>query len=128
MPDHSEHFSTAELRCRCGCGQALMDAKFLQKLEDLRTAYGAPMTVTSGYRCPAHNTKISHTGAHGPHTTGCAIDIKIHSAAAYKLLLLALQFGFSGLGVSQRGPMESRFLHIDNLPHPAYPRPRVWSY
>ncbi len=128
MPNHSAHFSTAELQCHCGCGKALMDAKFLAKIEDLRTAYGKPMAVTSAYRCPAHNTAVSHTGANGPHTTGGAIDIKICGAAAYELLLLAMQLGFSGLGISQRGDMESRFIHIDNLSYPDYPRPRVWTY
>ncbi len=128
MPDHSRHFTLHELQCHCGCGEALMDAGFLTKLEDLRTAFAKPMTVTSGYRCPAHNTKVSHTGANGPHTTGHAIDIKVCGADAYQLLLLAMQLGFSGLGISQRGSMESRFIHIDNLSYPNYPRPRVWTY
>lgn len=126
--DHSEHFSRAELQCHCGCGKALMDAKFLAKLEELRVAYGKPMTVTSGYRCPAYNSKIAHTGINGPHTTGQAIDIQICGEEAYQLLLLAMQFGFSGLGIGQRGLIDGRFMHLDNLSCPDYPRPRVWTY
>lgn len=120
------HFSLSELQCKCGCGQALMDKVFLAKLEDLRQGMGQPLTVTSGYRCPAHNLACSATGAHGPHTMGCAVDIAIAGPDAHRLLLLAMHIGFTGIGISQRG--SGRFIHLDDLPVHTHPRPRVWSY
>lgn len=124
----TEHFSDNELKCKCGCGRAEMDQRFMRRLEELRVAFGRSMPVTSGFRCPGHNAKVSHTGDAGPHTTGKAVDIQISGDSAYYLLLLAFQMGFTGLGISQRGAHAGRFVHIDDLPVDQYPRPRVWSY
>lgn len=124
----TKHFSHNELQCKCGCGQAKMDEDFLARLEDLRVAFAKPLVVTSGYRCPDHNARVSGTGSKGPHTTGKAVDVLITGADAYNILLLALSLNFSGIGVSQRGEHGARFIHLDNLSFPEYPRPRVWSY
>jgi uncharacterized protein YcbK (DUF882 family) len=105
-----------------------MDPRFLEELERLRLAYAAPMIITSGYRCPFYNNKISTTGHAGPHTTGQAVDVTISGPEAYRLVLLAIQFGFSGIGIHQRGPHAGRFVHLDNLPLATHPRPRIWSY
>jgi len=121
----TEHFTYDELACRCGCGRMEFSDSFLVRLEELRVAFGKPMIITSGYRCPEHNAKVSHTGKTGPHTIG-AVDVGIAGPDAYMLVLLAMQLCFSGIGVSQRGKV--RFIHIDDLQAPEYPRPRIWSY
>ena len=122
------HFKMAELRCKCGCNQAPMDQAFMAKLEDLRLSMNQPLVISSGYRCPAHNAAVSHTGEAGPHTSGCAADIAISGPDAHRLLLLAMHIGFSGIGVGQRGATAGRFIHLDDLPSTTHPRPRVWSY
>lgn len=120
------HFSDGELMCKCGC-ELLPEQDFMDKIEALRVAYGRSMTVTSAARCPAYNAKVSGTGRTGPHTTGRAIDIAIDRKAAWELLNLAVQFGFTGIGVQQKGG--GRFLHFDDLPNaPGQPRPTIWSY
>lgn len=122
------NFTRAELACRCGCEGFVEVPEFLDRLQALRTAYARPLAVTSGYRCPEHNARVSGTGRTGPHTTGRAVDLAVRGAEAYKLLLLAFEHGFTGLGINQKGA--SRFLHLDDLPEgePAAPRPTVWSY
>ena len=123
------HFSDAELTCQCGCNRQEMDTTFLTKLETLRLAFGKPMPVSSGFRCPMHNAQASHTGLSGPHTTGLAVDIRVSGEDAYHLLALALQHGFTGIGLSQRGAHSSRFLHLDMIkPGPGRPRPTLWTY
>lgn len=124
----TEHFSDDELKCKCGCNTQKMDDSFMGRIEDLRVAYGKPMSVSSAYRCPKHNASVSSTGKKGPHTTGKAIDIRVFGGEAYKFLLLAMQFGFTGVGISQKGGMLGRFIHIDDLQPNEHPRPRVWSY
>jgi zinc D-Ala-D-Ala carboxypeptidase len=125
----SEHFSDAELRCKCGCGRNLMREGFMRKLESLRVYLGFPMSVSSAYRCPTHNSSVSSTGLDGPHTTGRAIDIAVHGSAALKIIGRAKEFGFSGVGVSQKGTHGSRFIHLDDLDSTSRrPRPHVWSY
>ena len=120
------HFSRHELQCRCGCGKCEMDAVFMIRPEELRRAFGKPMRLSSAYRCPDHNERISKTGRTGPHTTGRAVDVLVSGEDAYRLVRLALEHGFTGIGIAQRGPHERRFIHLDDLDGPT--RPWVWSY
>ena len=36
--------------------------------------------------------------------------------------------GMTGIGVAQRGPIERRFIHLDDMSGEDHPRPWVWSY
>jgi zinc D-Ala-D-Ala carboxypeptidase len=103
---------------------------FMDQVETLRVMYGKPLRVTSAARCPEYNAKVSSTGRTGPHTTGRAIDFAVSGSDAFKLLALALSMpGFSGIGVQQKGPHASRFLHFDDLTNtPGQPRPFIWGY
>ena len=121
----TEHFTDDELCCP-HCGKCLMDKDFLELLEEIREAYGKPMYLTSAYRCPEYNIRISNTGARGPHTTGKAVDVMVSGESAYKLMSTAVYHGVTGVGVNQRGSYAQRFLHLDTV-HNDY-RPRVWSY
>ena len=126
MPCCTEHFTRDELQCHCGCGGCQMDERFLERLEALRQAFGAPLRLSSAWRCPDYNERISATGRTGPHTTGHAVDVLISGKDAYRLIHLALSLGFTGIGISQHGPHEKRFIHLDDLTDG--PRPWVWSY
>ena len=131
MPENTPwpHFSQTELTCHCGCGRQEMDAQFMEKLEGLRVAYGRPMTLTSAFRCPMHNSQASDTGLSGPHTTGKAVDVQVSGSDAHRLLTLALAQGFTGIGISQQGTLSARFLHLDTIePGPGRPRPTLWTY
>lgn len=119
-------FTPAELACN-GSGRLVLVPEFLERLQGMRDAFGRPMVISSGYRSPAHNAAVSATGEDGPHTTGRAVDVRISGPDAYLLLKLALMFGFTGIGISQKGEHGARFLHLDDIPDPAM-RPRVWSY
>lgn len=103
-----------------------MDPSFLDTMEHVRRNFGFPIIVSSGYRSPEHNKQVSKTGDSGPHTTGRAMDIAIRGEAAYVLLKTVLACGMTGIGINQRG--DARFLHIDNLEKPDFPRPMIWSY
>lgn len=120
------HFPDKELFCKCGCGR-LPNPEFMAKVENLRMRAGFPMPVSSGFRCPEHNAKVSSTGAWGPHTTGRAIDIAVSHSRAMELVRLALTSGFTGIGINQKG--NARFIHLDDLPDgEKQPRPTIWSY
>jgi zinc D-Ala-D-Ala carboxypeptidase len=122
------HFRAAELVCR-HCQTHHMQAEFMERLEGLRAAFGRPLVLSSAYRCGVYNTRVSSTGLQGPHTTGRACDIRISGPAAYELLALAVDLGFTGIGVQQKGPHGGRFLHLDDLAVSGQaPRPAVWSY
>ena len=123
-----KNFTPAEVACKCGCGM-LPEADFMRRVQMARDLFGRPMPVSSGARCPAHNAKESKTGLTGPHTTKRAIDVQVSGPDAFYLIRVAMKCGFTGIGVSQRGPHGTRFVHLDDLPDaPGQPRPTVWSY
>ena len=114
--DHGQFFSKEELQCRCGrfCNSACpMDAEFLDRIDRLRDNFGKPLRVTSGYRCPEHNSNVSSPGASGPHTSGKAIDFGVSRDDAHALLKSAMSMSFSGSGIAQKG--SGRFIHLDDL-------------
>lgn len=116
------NFSESEFRCK-HCGKANMQPAFMEKLQQLRTAYGKPMIISSGYRCPKHPVEAKKASP-GAHASGQAADIAVQGNDAYRVLQLAMAAGFTGIGVQQKGG--GRFLHLDTLTDS--PRPNVWSY
>lgn len=122
-----KHFKISEFACKCGCGQNLIDYTFVAEVDRLRQELGFPLVVTSGYRCPEHNNRVSGTGKTGPHTTGHAADFRVRGAEAYRVVKSAMHRGFTGIGVQQKGDV--RFIHLDNLTNKVgSPRPTIWSY
>jgi zinc D-Ala-D-Ala carboxypeptidase len=116
------NFEPQEFACS-HCGKVRMQPEFLAKLQMLRVAYARPMRITSGYRCPDHPIEKAKP-APGAHASGCAADIAVQGVQAHELLRLAFHFGFTGVGVQQRG--DRRFVHLDTLTGDN--RPMVWSY
>lgn len=122
-----EYFTDEELTCKCGCGEQKMSHAFMIKIDALREKAGFPFVVSSAYRCPDHNDNVSSTGRDGPHTTGHSIDIKCSHKQAYEIVRLAMLYGFTGIGINQKG--DSRFIHLDDLIESKFrPRPHIWSY
>ena len=122
MSRHFSYDSDKMLACSC-CKAKGMSPSFLDLMDQIRDAVGEPLTVTSGYRCPKHNAKVSSTGSTGPHTTGRAIDIKADSRLRFLLIQAALKQGITRIGVADN------FIHIDNLGElDGFPSPRVWVY
>jgi zinc D-Ala-D-Ala carboxypeptidase len=99
----------------------------MDKVEKLRDRLGFALPVTSAYRCPEYNNRVSGTGRSGPHTTGRAIDLGVSHSRALELLRMALAMGFTGIGIKQHG--QGRFIHLDDLPNAeGQPRSHIWSY
>jgi uncharacterized protein YcbK (DUF882 family) len=121
------YFSIDELKCG-GTDECNMDEEFMERLVALRHKFNEPMVVSSGYRDSSYNQVIGGV-RNSPHLHGKAVDILIGGKGAYRLIGLAIQQGFTGIGVSQRGPYESRFLHLDTMDNSdIHPRPWIWSY
>lgn len=131
------YFKLSEFACK-HCGQNHMQESFIHKLDALRDLCKFPLIVTSGYRCPIYNARVSTTGDAGPHTTGRAADLSVSRSKAFWLLHwvgvmneAARKAGkppaFTGIGTQQKG--DARFIHLDDLTEPGHtPRPAVWSY
>lgn len=122
-----EFFSPSDFACK-HCGENKTTPETMELADELRRRCGFPLVISSGYRCPVHNAKVSSTGATGPHTTGESFDVFVTHQKAHTVLKHAMAMGvFTGIGVQQKG--SGRFLHFDTLPNaPGQPRPTVWSY
>ena len=89
-----------------------------QLLDPIRRRYGAPIIVTSGYRCPALNTAVGGV-ANSHHIVGCAADITtgtIEQNKALFALIIEMQTTHA-IRFTQLIAEESyRWLHISYLP------------
>ena len=67
------YFARGEMRCPC-CGRGAVALALVLALEDLRSLYGRPVRITSGWRCQTHNREV---GGHpqSRHLIGCAVDV-----------------------------------------------------
>jgi uncharacterized protein YcbK (DUF882 family) len=123
MIDWSDYpnFTEKEFACSCGCGRADMDPELLSKLQALRTLYGKPMSVTSGFRCSKHPNEASKIKP-GSHAQGKAVDIRTRGGGQkYELKKLAYSMGFVGIGDGDT------FTHLD-VGHDHAARPANWRY
>lgn len=91
----SEHFSAAEVACKCGeCDKATADVELVRLLEEVRAEFSeraghdVPVFVSSWFRCREHNNRspdeVSSYGIPGAgsndnswHLIGGAADISI---------------------------------------------------
>jgi zinc D-Ala-D-Ala carboxypeptidase len=125
MIDYGKYpnFKASEFACQ-HCGAEGIKEELVAKIQQLRTKYGKPMRITSGYRCPRHPVE-ARKSAPGAHALGLAADIGVEGAEAYKVLQIALELGFTGIGVQQKG--SGRFIHLD-IRDGQLPTPSLWSY
>ena len=119
------HFSEKELQCKCGCARNGMNQSFMEMVETLRVEVDHSLPVSSAYRCDKHDKAVHGAGVH---PSGYAIDLKCYSRIAWKVLRAAARLGFTGIGISQKGPYGSRFIHLDSIKSTTHPRPTTWTY
>ena len=123
----TNYFSKEELSCKCDsldCDKYNFNSVTLLRLNSVRGELGESMQVSSGYRCKEYNKLRGFTQTHA---TGQAVDIVCDREKAVKILKLALNAGFTGIGVKQKG--NGRFLHLDDLERAkGRLRPNIWNY
>lgn len=104
-----------------------MNAEFMDRLQLLRKRYGSPVRINSGYRDVSHPVEAKKR-TRGAHTYGRAVDIDVTGKAAYAIVKLALELGFSGIGISLRSGVP-HFVHLDDMTSKdGFHRPTMWSY
>lgn len=75
-----KYYKPIEWRCKCGrckdrASYAPLEDNLLIRLDILRAALGAPITITSGWRCNDHNAATPGASATSYHLIGRAADI-----------------------------------------------------
>jgi uncharacterized protein YcbK (DUF882 family) len=89
----SAHFKLREFQCRC-CGAVKLSPKLLELLEALRSEWGAPLVITSGFRCVPHNRAVGGS-PRSAHLRGRAVDIFARPAVQLSLRRMAERLGFA---------------------------------
>lgn len=69
-------FKVSDFKCGCGCGTTYISEEVVQILQKIKDSVKAgSFSVTSGYRCEAHNTTVGGA-TYSRHLTGGAVDFK----------------------------------------------------
>ena len=104
----SAHFAVREFASRDGADEILIDMQLVQQLETIRQHFGRPVTITSGYRTPAHNAAVG--GVSGSyHVKGMAADIAVQGVKSRDVAQYAESLKIGGIGWYEK----SNFVHID---------------
>lgn len=104
----SENFKISEFACKDGSDEIKIDTDLVVILQQIRDHFGSAVTISSGYRTPAHDKAVGGSGS-GYHTKGQAVDIVIGGVDPLTAGLYAAEL------LGPRGGIEigNGYLHID---------------
>lgn len=107
----SDHFSSNEFACKCGCGEKEVDPQLIKVLELIRRTVNRPITIVSGRRCKNHNAAVG--GAkHSQHVLGNAADIKVRDMSPKEVHTAINAIHRSGVHIGGLG-LYKTFVHVD---------------
>lgn len=105
----SAHFCASEFACHgqtCHCTEILIDETLVAYLEQIRAHFDAPVYISSGFRCEAHNASVGGA-SRSYHMRGQAADITVSGISPDEVARYAEQTGILGIG------LYDSFVHID---------------
>jgi uncharacterized protein YcbK (DUF882 family) len=120
----SPHFQAWEFDCSCDkCDHTLIDEVLVKRLETMRDYLGAPIRITSGFRCDARQYDLGKKGYEtskgiSTHQLGKAADIHAADLIGLELEKAARKAGFRAVGVGKR------WVHVDVRSD----KDRSWEY
>ena len=112
-------FKVREFRCKDGSDEILVDEALVLLLQCIREHCGKAVTITSGYRTPAHNAKVGGSKS-SQHLLGRAADIQVASTSVEDVAAYAesLLHNWGGVG---RYPVKAGrakgWVHVDTRPN-----------
>lgn len=126
----NKYFTTNEFSCQCklaSCVDQKVSVELIDRLTYLREAKKCPMTITSGFRCTAHQEEIRKSGVStvvakvSQHELGTAADVKFKDLRIDEWMNDAKQ-KFSYIGIA------TNFLHLDTRPAKVKGEWVTWKY
>ena len=103
----SANFRVREFACNDGTDPIFIDSELVTVLQKIRNHFGKPVTITSAYRTPPHNSREGCT-TYSQHLYGKAADIKISGVTPKKVADYAeTLLDKGGIGIY------NTFTHID---------------
>lgn len=111
----NKYFKTSEFSCQCklkACVEQKVSKNLIAKLTELREAINEPLTITSGFRCTAHQEEIRKSGVStvvakvSTHELGDAADVQPTRTTIKDFETIAAKY-FMSIGIAKN------FLHLD---------------
>lgn len=109
----SKYFVSTEMDCHGSgcCSKTLINPQLIKYLNQIREHFNSPVTISSGYRCTIHNSRVG--GATGSrHTKGDAADIIVKGHTSKEVAQYAESIGVKGIGLYETAS-DGYFVHID---------------
>ena len=105
----SANFKVKEFACSDGSDVIFVSEGLVAVLQQIRSHFKAPVTITSGYRTVAYNSKLKNASPNSQHLYGLAADIKVKGVAPAKVAAYAetLLPKSGGIGIYDT------FVHVD---------------
>ena len=116
----SSNFNSTEFDCHGSgcCSQTIINPELVNYLQKIRNHFKAPITITSAYRCPTHNSRVG--GATGSrHTKGDAADIVVKGISPREVAKYAESIGVKGIGLYETAA-DGYFTHIDTRDYKSF--------
>lgn len=113
----SKNFKSTEFDCNgkgC-CNTTPIDMNLVEILQNVRDHFGVSVHLNCGYRCPAHNAKISGASKASKHMEGIAADIVVKGVHPMRVARYIKTIpGFAGrVGCYTWDDKGSGFVHVD---------------
>ena len=83
--DGIKYFKKSEWACKCGCGLDNVNHTLVTVAERTRKYFNAPITISSGLRCPTRNAQAGGV-SNSRHLTGKAMDFCVRGKSAAQVL------------------------------------------
>lgn len=109
----SNYFVVSEMSCKDGSDTVLIDSELVELLHNIRSHFGKPVVINSGYRNDAYNAKVGGA-TYSYHKYGMAADIVVSGAAPLEVAKYAVSIGARGVG------LYTGFTHVDTRPTKYY--------
>lgn len=100
------NFKVKEFACNDGSDTIKIDDELVEKLQIIRSYFGVPVTINSGYRTPSYNRTVGGV-ADSQHVLGKAADIVVKGVSPSRVAEFAKKIGFGGVGTYKD------FTHVD---------------
>lgn len=109
----SANFKVQEFACKDGSDQVKIDDGLVALCQAIRDHFGKPVTIHSGYRTEAYNSRIGGAKS-SKHITGEAADIKVSGVNPIVVALYAQDvLNAPGIGLYSYVKVSDGFVHVD---------------